>query len=81
MTVIFRPPQALRPQDRVAVIAPASGFERGAFDASEPGDGADKPVGDRVEHDEAKDENEIHGTLRSLAAGVGYATAGVVSVA
>jgi muramoyltetrapeptide carboxypeptidase len=29
----FQPPQALRPQDRVAVIAPASGFERGAFEA------------------------------------------------
>jgi muramoyltetrapeptide carboxypeptidase len=33
LTVIFRPPQALRPQDRVAVIAPASGFERSAFEA------------------------------------------------
>jgi len=29
----FQPPPALRPQDRVAVIAPASGFERGAFAA------------------------------------------------
>jgi muramoyltetrapeptide carboxypeptidase len=29
----FQPPQALRPQDRVAVIAPASAFERGAFEA------------------------------------------------
>ena len=33
MTAIFHPPRALRPQDRVAVIAPASGFERGAFEA------------------------------------------------
>src|SRR3974390_3335415 len=30
---IFQPPRALRPRDRVAVIAPASGFERGAFEA------------------------------------------------
>ena len=33
MTATFQPPAALRPQDRVAVIAPASGFERGPFDA------------------------------------------------
>ncbi|HZC86255.1 MAG TPA: LD-carboxypeptidase [Steroidobacteraceae bacterium] len=33
MTATFQPPGALRPQDRVAVIAPASGFERDAFDA------------------------------------------------
>jgi muramoyltetrapeptide carboxypeptidase len=29
----FQPPPALRPRDRVAVIAPASGFERAAFAA------------------------------------------------
>jgi muramoyltetrapeptide carboxypeptidase len=33
LTATFQPPAALRPQDRVAVIAPASGFERGAFEA------------------------------------------------
>ena len=33
MTATFQPPAALRPQDRVAVIAPASGFERDAFEA------------------------------------------------
>jgi muramoyltetrapeptide carboxypeptidase len=33
LTATFQPPGALRPQDRVAVIAPASGFERDAFDA------------------------------------------------
>ncbi len=33
MTAIFQPPRALRPDDRVAVIAPASSFERGAFEA------------------------------------------------
>ena len=33
MTATFQPPAALRPQDRVAVIAPASAFERGPFDA------------------------------------------------
>ena len=33
MTATFQRPPALRPQDRVAVIAPASGFERGAFEA------------------------------------------------
>src|SRR5215472_18379747 len=33
LTATFQPPPALRPQDRVAVIAPASGFERGAFEA------------------------------------------------
>jgi muramoyltetrapeptide carboxypeptidase len=32
LTATFQPPAALRPQDRVAVIAPASGFERGAFE-------------------------------------------------
>jgi muramoyltetrapeptide carboxypeptidase len=33
LTATFQPSAALRPQDRVAVIAPASGFERGAFEA------------------------------------------------
>jgi len=33
MSAIFQAPPALRPHDRVAVIAPASGFERGAFEA------------------------------------------------
>ncbi|HYB32685.1 MAG TPA: LD-carboxypeptidase [Steroidobacteraceae bacterium] len=33
MTAIFQPPPALRPGDRVAVIAPASGFERASFEA------------------------------------------------
>jgi muramoyltetrapeptide carboxypeptidase len=33
MSGIFHAPPALRPQDRVAVIAPASGFERSAFEA------------------------------------------------
>src|ERR1700751_421727 len=33
LTATFQPPPALRPQDRVAVTAPASGFERGAFEA------------------------------------------------
>jgi len=33
MSGIFQAPPALRPQDRVAVIAPASGFERSAFEA------------------------------------------------
>ena len=33
MTATFQLPPALRPGDRVAVIAPASGFERGAFEA------------------------------------------------
>ena len=33
MTAPFQPPPALRPGDRVAVIAPASGFDRAAFDA------------------------------------------------
>lgn len=33
MTAIFQPPPALRPQDRVAVIAPASSFERSDFEA------------------------------------------------
>src|SRR6202008_4362204 len=33
LTATFQPPPALRPQDRVAVIAPASGFERAAFEA------------------------------------------------
>jgi muramoyltetrapeptide carboxypeptidase len=33
LTATFQRPAALRPQDRVAVIAPASGFERDAFDA------------------------------------------------
>jgi muramoyltetrapeptide carboxypeptidase len=32
LTATFQPPPALRPGDRVAVIAPASGFERGAFE-------------------------------------------------
>jgi muramoyltetrapeptide carboxypeptidase len=33
LTATFQLPPALRPGDRVAVIAPASGFERAAFDA------------------------------------------------
>ncbi|HWX70734.1 MAG TPA: LD-carboxypeptidase [Steroidobacteraceae bacterium] len=33
MSAIFQAPPALRPHDRVAVIAPASGFERSAFEA------------------------------------------------
>ena len=33
MSRTFQPPPALRPQDRVAVVAPASGFEREAFEA------------------------------------------------
>ena len=33
MTITYQPPPALRPGDRVAVIAPASGFEREAFEA------------------------------------------------
>jgi muramoyltetrapeptide carboxypeptidase len=33
LTAIFQPPPALRPQDRVAVIAPASSFERSDFEA------------------------------------------------
>jgi muramoyltetrapeptide carboxypeptidase len=33
LTATFQLPPALRPGDRVAVIAPASGFERGAFEA------------------------------------------------
>ncbi len=33
MTATFQPAPLLRPQDRVAVIAPASGFERSAFEA------------------------------------------------
>ena len=33
LTTIFQPPPALRPGDRVAVIAPASGFELDAFEA------------------------------------------------
>ena len=33
MTAPFQPPPALRPGDRVAVIAPASGFDRAAFDS------------------------------------------------
>lgn len=33
MTATFQPSPALRPGDRVAVIAPASGFERAAFEA------------------------------------------------
>ena len=33
MTTTFEPPPALRPGDRVAVIAPASGFDRDAFEA------------------------------------------------
>ena len=33
LTAVFQPCAALRPHDRVAVIAPASGFERGAFEA------------------------------------------------
>jgi muramoyltetrapeptide carboxypeptidase len=32
LTAPFQPPPALRPGDRVAVIAPASGFDRAAFD-------------------------------------------------
>ena len=32
MSATFQPPPALRPGDRVAVIAPASGFERGTFE-------------------------------------------------
>jgi muramoyltetrapeptide carboxypeptidase len=33
LTISFHPPRALRPGDRVAVIAPASGFDRDAFEA------------------------------------------------
>jgi len=33
LTTTFQPPPALRPGDRVAVIAPASGFDRDAFEA------------------------------------------------
>jgi muramoyltetrapeptide carboxypeptidase len=33
LTASFQPPPALRAGDRVAVIAPASGFERGAFES------------------------------------------------
>ena len=33
MSATFQLPPALRPGDRVAVVAPASGFERGAFEA------------------------------------------------
>ena len=33
MTASFRAPPALHPRDRVAVIAPASGFDRDSFEA------------------------------------------------
>ena len=33
MSAPFQPPPALHPRDRVAVIAPASGFERASFDS------------------------------------------------
>src|SRR5262249_22285317 len=33
LPAVFQAAPVLRPQDRVAVIAPASGFERGAFEA------------------------------------------------
>src|SRR5215471_9193297 len=33
MSGIFQAPPALRPQDRVAVVAPASSFERSALEA------------------------------------------------